>query len=68
MEIKIPVDLERRIEEISTEIGVDREEIVIEALREFLEEYKDYEEAYRRYKDPNDKLITAKELRDSLGL
>ena len=68
MEIKIPVDLERRIEEISTEMGVDREEIVIEALREFLEEYGDYEEAYRRYKDPKDKLITAKELRDSLGL
>ncbi len=68
LEIKIPVDLERRIEEISTEIGVDREEIVIEALREFLEEYKDYEEAYRRYKDLNDKLITARELRDSLGL
>ena len=68
MEIKIPVDLERRIEEISTEMGVDREEIVIEALREFLEEYEDYEEAYRRYKDPEDKLITAKELRDSLGL
>ena len=68
LEVKIPVNLEKKIEEISAEMGIDIEEIVIDALREFSEEYEDYEEAYRRYKDPNDNLITAEELRDSLGL
>ena len=68
VEVKIPFEIERKIEEISQETGITKEEIVIEALREFVEEYRDYEEAYRRYKDPNDKLITVEELRDSLGL
>ena len=68
VEVKIPFEMERKIEEISKEMGIAKEEIIIEALREFLEEYKDYEEAYRRYKNPDDRLITAKELRDSLGL
>ena len=66
--INIPVEIEKKIEEISEEMGIDKEDVVIEALREFLEEYQDYEEAYKRYKDSNDKLITIEEMRDSLGI
>jgi len=62
--INIPVEIEKKIEEISEEMGIDKEDVVIEALREFLEEYQDYEEAYKRYKDSNDKLITMEEMRD----
>jgi len=62
--INIPVEIEKKIEEISEEMGIDKEDVVIEALREFLEEYQDYEEAYKRYKDSNDKLITVEEMRD----
>ena len=66
--INIPIEIEKKIEEISEEMGIDKEDIVIEALREFLEEYQDYEEAYKRYKNSNDKLITIEEMRDSLGI
>ncbi len=67
-EIRIPIEIEKRIEEISAEMGESKNKIIIEALIEYLEEYADYEEALSRYQDKNDKLITPEELRDSLGI
>jgi len=67
-EIRIPVEIEKKIKEISEETGDTKEKIIIEALREYIAEYDDYEEALNRYRDKGDRLITSKELRDSLGI
>ena len=66
--VKVPEEMERKIEEISEALGLDRDEIILEALREFVEEYEDYEEALRRLQDDSDELLTPEQLRDSLGL
>jgi len=65
---RVPTEIERKIDEISEALGIGRDEIIIEALREFIEEYEDYEEALRRLRDEKDELLTPKQLRDSLGL
>ena len=63
--LKVPEDMEKKIEEISEALGLDKDEVILEAIREFVEEY---EEALRRLQDENDELLTPEQLRDSLGL
>ena len=66
--LKVPEDMEKKIEEISEALGLDKDEVILEAIREFVEEYEEYEEALRRLQDENDELLTPEQLRDSLGL
>jgi len=63
--LKVPEDMEKKIEEISEALGLDKDEVILEAIREFVEEY---EEALRRLQDENDELLTPEQLRDTLGL
>lgn len=66
--IRLPSKIARRLEGLAKVIDKPKSRIIQKALEEYLEEYEDYLIALERLKDKNDRIVSEKELRASLGL
>ncbi len=67
-EIKIPEELLKELERIAKKTSKTRDYHIKEALRLYLEEYRDLEIALERSKNKKDRIITSEQLKKSLGI
>lgn len=66
--LKLPVDLESRLNRLSEKTRRPKSYYMREALSEYLEEYEDAYLALERLSDKNAKYLSSKELVKRLGL
>ncbi len=66
--LKLPVDLESRLNRLSEKTRRPKSYYMREALSEYLEEYEDAYLALDRLNDKNAKYLNTKELEKRLGL
>ena len=67
-EIKIPDELLKELERIAKKTSKTRDYHIKEALRLYLEEYRDLEIALERSKNKKDSVITSEQLKRALGI
>ncbi|HWP90637.1 MAG TPA: ribbon-helix-helix protein, CopG family [Thermodesulfobacteriota bacterium] len=67
-EIKIPEELLKELERIAKKTSKTRDYHIKEALRLYLEEYRDLEIALERSKNKKGRIITSEQLKKSLGI
>jgi RHH-type rel operon transcriptional repressor/antitoxin RelB len=60
--IRLPNDVAKRLDELAKSLDRPKTYIVTKALREYLEEYKDYLIALHRLNDKDDQVVSEKEL------
>ncbi len=66
--IRLPDDIAERLEQVSKEIHRNKTFIIKSALKKYLDEYADYQIALDRLRDKDDQIISADEMRKSLGV
>ena len=66
--VRLPEDIAKELERVSETIERPKTYIVKKALEEYLKEYSDYLIAIERLMDKDDKIISADEMRERLGL
>ncbi len=66
--VRVPEAIEKELARLSDDMGLDEEKIILEAIKRYIEEYEDYKEALRRYRDEKDELLSSEELKNELGL
>ena len=57
-----------KLGELSKELDRSKSYIVKKALDQYFDSYADYQIALDRFKDKDDKIISAEDMRDKLGL
>jgi predicted DNA-binding protein len=65
--LDIPVTLAKEIEDISSQLGKSKTEILTDALNMYMD-YHDLQFAVESAKDPNDRPLTADEFFDDLDI
>lgn len=68
LEVKLSDDLKSQLKNISHQLKKNEEKIVNEAIKEYIENIKDYDIALKRLNDKNDKIISLEELKDKIGI
>jgi len=68
LSLRLPEDLAKRLEDLAKSIDRPKTYIIKKALQEYFDEYEDYLIALERLNDKNDRIVSEKELRASLGL
>ena len=66
--MRLPEDLARRLEDLAKSIDRPKTYIIKKALQEYFDEYEDYLVALDRLNDKDDRIVSEKEIRESLGL
>jgi predicted DNA-binding protein len=60
--VRLPDDVAKRLNDLSKSLDRPKTDIVTKALREYLEEYKDYLIAPHRLNDKNDREVSERKL------
>ena len=68
LSFRLPEDLAKRLDDLSKSIDRPKTYIIRKALQEYFNEYEDYLIALERLNDKDDRIVSEKELRESLGL
>ena len=68
LSIHLPDDLLKKLDRISQETGETKSFIIQSALESYLEDHRAQQIALDRLGNKSDKIISSKELRNSLGL
>lgn len=66
--LRLPDEIAERLEQLSSEIHRSKTFIIKSALEKYLDEYTDYQVALDRLRDKDDRILSPKELRKSLGI
>ncbi|MDD5600702.1 MAG: ribbon-helix-helix domain-containing protein [Actinomycetota bacterium] len=66
--VRIPEEVSERLDDLSREIKREKSFIIKSALEQYLDEYADYQIAFDRLKNKDDKIITSEDLRKELGI
>ncbi|NCC24820.1 MAG: ribbon-helix-helix protein, CopG family [Deltaproteobacteria bacterium] len=66
--VRLPQDLAGQLDAIAKETDRPRSFIIQKALESYMEEYADLQIALDRLHDPGDEIVSAEEMRKSLGL
>ncbi len=65
---RLPDEISELLEKTAQKTDRTETFYVVEALKNYFSEYYDYQVAKDRFEDPNDEIITSKEMRERLGL
>ncbi len=68
LSMRLPEDLAKRLESLAKSIDRPKTYIIKKALQEYFDEYEDYLVALNRLNDKDDRIVSEKELIESLGL
>lgn len=68
LSLRVPDNMFSLVDKLCHELDRPRSYIVKKALGQYLNDYADYESALERLKNKEDKIISSKELRKSLGI
>ncbi len=68
LSVRLPEKIMHELEEVANLLDRSKTYIVRKALEAYLEDYVDYLIAMERLKDKDDKIISARELREQLDL
>ena len=66
--VRLPDEIARKLDELAKVIDRPKTYIITKALREYIEGYEDYLIALGRLNDKDDKIISGKQLRDTVGI
>jgi RHH-type transcriptional regulator, rel operon repressor / antitoxin RelB len=66
--VRLSDDTSGKLDRLSAELNRNRTFIIKAALDRYFEEYADYHIALDRLRDKDDRIVTSRELRKSLGL
>jgi predicted DNA-binding protein len=66
--VRVPDNLANQIDELAVSLERSRAYLVKKAVEMYLSEYADYLIALERLRDKDDDIISAKEMRHSLGI
>lgn len=66
--VRIPDTLTRELNQVAKETERPKSFLIKKAIESYLEEMADLQIASDRLRDPNDEIISSRELRQSLGL
>jgi len=67
MSVRLPEEMNSQLEEVADEIERSKSYLVKKAIEKYLNEYIDYRIALDRLNDKDDEIISAKDMRKSLG-
>ena len=65
--IRLDEDLSKALDEVAAHTDRPKTYLINKALRQFIDEYADYQIALDRLRDKDDEVISAAELRNRLG-
>jgi predicted DNA-binding protein len=66
--LRLPETVLKPLDKLSEESERPRTYLIIKALENYLDEYKDYQDAINRLHDKDDEIISPAELRKKLGV
>lgn len=66
--LRLPDNMTEQLTRLCEQLDRPKSYIIRKALEEYLSEYSDYLVAQSRLNDKNDKIISAEDMRDKLGL
>lgn len=68
LSLRLPDEIAEKLEQLSNEIHRNKTFIIKSALEKYLEEYADYQIALDRLRDKDDRIMSSKEMRESIGV
>lgn len=68
MSLRLPMQLDNKLKNLSKEIDRSKTYIMINALEEYLKDYEDYLIAVNRLHDKNDEILSLKEFRKKFNV
>jgi RHH-type rel operon transcriptional repressor/antitoxin RelB len=68
LSVRLPKNLAYQLDRIAKETEKDRSFIIQKALESYIEDFADLQIALDRFHDKGDDVLSAKEMRESLGL
>jgi predicted DNA-binding protein len=66
--VHLSPDIESRLSMISQQVGLGEDELVVEAIIHYLEDFEDRRDAEERLSNPPDRFLSLEEVEKELGL